>query len=389
MPPLKVLNVFGTRPEAVKMAPVVRALQQRPDEFETLIAVTAQHRTMLDQILRGFDITPHFDLNIMQHGQSLTEITNRVLQGLAPILEDTSPDIVLVQGDTTTVFAASLAAFYGYSTGKRTLVGHVEAGLRTENKFDPFPEEMNRRLTTCLADIHFAPTRLAKANLLRYGVPEESIYITGNTVIDALLYSAALPDYASSPTPRDSRFLLVTAHRRENWGEPLRNICRAIRDIVERFSELQVIFSMHKNPIVRAVVMEELAGRERVHLIEPPDYFDFVKLMRDAYLILTDSGGVQEEAPSLGKPVLVMRRTTERPEGVEAGTAKLVGTAREDIVEMVTSLLESPTLYEKMARAVNPYGDGKAAERIVQALLHFFGRSTERPADFAPARQPA
>jgi len=269
-PRLKVLTIFGTRPEAVKMAPVILELKKRSEEFDTLVAVTAQHRTMLDQILKGFAIVPDYDLNIMQPGQTLTDITHRVLDGLSPILEETSPDVILVQGDTTTVFAASLAAFYGYGAGREIAVGHVEAGLRTENKYNPYPEEMNRRLTTCLADIHFAPTPLAKSNLLRYGVREESIYITGNTVIDALLCAAN--NKPLNHKPRDYRTILITAHRRENWGNPMRDICRAVGEIVDRFDDVNVVFSMHKNPVVREVVMGELAGKNRVDLIEPPDY---------------------------------------------------------------------------------------------------------------------
>jgi len=383
-PRLKVLTIFGTRPEAVKMAPVILELKKRSEEFDTLVAVTAQHRTMLDQILKGFAIVPDYDLNIMQPGQTLTDITHRVLDGLSPILEETSPDVILVQGDTTTVFAASLAAFYGYGAGREIAVGHVEAGLRTENKYNPYPEEMNRRLTTCLADIHFAPTPLAKSNLLRYGVREESIYITGNTVIDALLCAAN--NKPLNHKPRDYRTILITAHRRENWGNPMRDICRAVGEIVDRFDDVNVVFSMHKNPVVREVVMGELAGKNRVDLIEPPDYFGFVRLMRDAYLVLTDSGGVQEEAPSLGKPVLVMRRTTERPEGVDAGTARLVGTNHSDIVAAASALLESRAAYDQMAHAVNPYGDGGASARIAQSLLHFFGRSFHCPQDFVPSK---
>lgn len=380
--PLRIVTIFGTRPEAVKMAPVILELQKHPGEFEPVVVVTAQHRAMLDQILRGFRITPDHDLNIMQPGQTLTEITSRVLTGLKPLLEDLSPDAVLVQGDTTTVFAASLAAFYAYGGGKQIAVGHVEAGLRTDNKVNPYPEEMNRRLTTCLADVHFAPTAQARRNLLADGVEEGCVYVTGNTVIDALLYAAKELPPTATDQPSNLRTILVTAHRRENWGDPMRSLCAAIGQLVEKFADVQVLFAMHKNPVVRDVVRAELEGKERIALIEPPDYFDFVRYMRDAYLILTDSGGVQEEAPSLGKPVLVMRTTTERPEGVEAGTAKLVGTGTSDIVCAAGELLTSESAYNVMARAVNPYGDGRSSERIVAALRHHFGLVPTRPTDF-------
>lgn len=388
--PLRVVTIFGTRPEAVKMAPVILELKRHPEDFDTRVLVTAQHRTMLDQILAGFQITPDYDLNIMQPGQTLTDITCRVMQGLAPLLEKIAPDAVLVQGDTTTVFAASLAAFYAYGSGKEIAVGHVEAGLRTENKLNPYPEEMNRRLTTCLTDLHFAPTPLSKENLLRYGVSEDRIYITGNTVIDALLYAAHhSPTHPPVRPHSRSRLILVTAHRRENWGEPMQEICRAVADLVSAFEDVEVIFSMHKNPVVRDVVKAELGGKDRVHLIEPPDYFEFVDLMRDAHLILTDSGGVQEEAPSLGKPVLVMRTTTERPEGVEAGTAELVGTSRADIGGAASNLLSSPAAYDGMAHAANPYGDGLASGRIVEALRHHFGLRPDRPLDFQTHKEAA
>lgn len=380
---LKVMPIFGTRPEAVKMAPIIHQLRRRPQQFEVVVTVTAQHREMLDQFLRVFDITPQHDLNIMETAQTLEDITTRVLYRLAPVLEQEQPDVVLVQGDTTTVFAASLAAFYGYGAlGRPIAVGHVEAGLRTDNKFDPYPEEMNRRLTTVLTDLHFAPTPRAKENLLRENVPAERIYVTGNTVIDALLSIATKKDVPCKTQNADGRLLLVTAHRRENWGEPMANICRALRALVEKFDDVRLVFAVHRNPVVRNVVFPILEGHERIELREPPDYLEFVSLMQAAHLILTDSGGVQEEAPALGKPVLVLRRTTERPEGIAAGTAKLVGTNPDDIVREATTLLTDPAAYDAMSHAVNPYGDGRASERIAGALLHYFGLSEERPEEF-------
>ena len=359
------MPIFGTRPEAIKMAPVIRELQRYPDRVQLRIAVTAQHREMLDQILRIFDLRPDFDLNIMEPGQTLAGITTRALSGLDDLLAKEKPDLALVQGDTATVFAGALAAFY-----QKVTVGHVEAGLRTDDKYDPFPEEMMRRLTGVLTDLHFAPTDRSRYNLLRSGVPEERIFVTGNTVIDALLSIAGeIPD---EPGTEGRRELLVTAHRRENWGEPMQNLCRAIRDLVEKYPDLHITFAMHRNPIVREVVTNALGSLDRVSLIEPPDYRPFVALMKRATLILTDSGGVQEEAPSLGKPVLVARRTTERPEGVTAGTVKLVGTDRERVVEEASRLLDDPAAYAAMAQARNPYGDGQAAARIRTAIFQHF-----------------
>ena len=363
---IKVMPIFGTRPEAVKMAPVIKELQRYPEQVRLQVAVTAQHREMLDQILRIFDITPDFDLNIMQPGQTLAGITTRALSGLDDLLAREKPDLVLVQGDTATVFAGALAAFY-----QKIAVGHVEAGLRTDNKYDPFPEEMMRRLTGVLADLHFAPTEQSRDNLLRGGVPPERIFVTGNTVIDALLSVAEqIPD---APDPGGRRRILVTAHRRENWGEPLRQVCLALRDLVEAFPDVEVTYAMHRNPVVRETAVEVLGDLDRVSLIEPPDYQPFVGMMKASTLIITDSGGVQEEAPSLGKPVLVVRRTTERPEGVTAGTVKLVGTDREEIVQEARRLLEDPAAYAEMARSRNPYGDGQAAPRIRAAILDHFG----------------
>jgi len=368
------MPIFGTRPEAVKMAPLVNYLKARPQQFNCVVAVTAQHRTILDQVLETFRITPDFDLDIMQAGQTLTEITTRALGGLDRVLGELRPDLVLAQGDTTTVLTAAMAAAY-----HKISFGHVEAGLRTDNKFDPFPEEINRRLTGQLADLHFAPTARAKANLLREGVREEAIYLTGNTVIDALQTVAG----ASEKRDKEpgTRTLLATTHRRENLGAPLEQIALALRDIIEKFSDTRLVHCMHPNPAVREPLQRILGGHERIELIEPPEYFDFVKLMQRADLVLTDSGGVQEEAPALGLPVLVLRRTTERPEGVDAGTAQLIGTERADIVAAASRLLEDASAYRAMSQAANPYGDGRASERIAGAILHWAGRG-ERPADF-------
>jgi UDP-N-acetylglucosamine 2-epimerase (non-hydrolysing) len=372
--PMKVMTVFGTRPDAIKMSPVVLELQRFPEKVKVVIAVTGQHREMLHQVLDVFHIKPQYNLDIMRPKQSLAEITTRSLEGLEGIIIRERPDIVLAQGDTTTTFVASLAAFYN-----KVAVGHVEAGLRTDNKYDPFPEEMNRRLTTVLADLHFAPTPAAKKNLLAEGIPASRIYVTGNTVIDALLSVAEtasdIPDIPGLAKVNldGRRMVLVTAHRRENWGEPMRRICVAIRSIVEAFPDTEVVFAVHKNPIVRDIVFKELGSAERVHLIEPPDYVPFVHLLKEAYLILSDSGGVQEEAPALGKPVLVMRKTTERPEGVEAGTAVLTGTESDDIFQAAAKLLTDQNAYNNMARAINPYGDGSASVRIREALFKYFG----------------
>lgn len=364
----KVLCVFGTRPDAIKMAPVVLELKRRPAEFAVKVAVTGQHRSMLDQVLSVFEITPDYDLNIMTSGQTLSQVTTRALSGLDPILASEEPDWVLAQGDTTTTFVAALGAFY-----HQAKFGHVEAGLRTGNKYDPFPEEMNRLLTTRLATLHFPPTPEAAANLQADGVGDSAVVLTGNTVIDALLTVAAKPFAPSDPIlaeiladPR--RMILVTTHRRENWGAPMARIGRAVRQIVDAFPDTVAVVPWHLNPLVREALTPALAGHPRVKLIEPQDYVPFVKLEQKAALILTDSGGVQEEAPSLGKPVLVLRETTERPEGVAAGTAKLVGTNTQLIVAEASRLLSDPDAYAAMARAVSPYGDGLAAKRIADAL---------------------
>jgi len=364
----KVMVVFGTRPEAIKMAPVIKELKKLED-IQTIVAVTAQHRDMLDQVLKLFNIIPDYDLDLMKKQQDLYSITTGVLNGLRDILVKEMPDLVLVHGDTTTTFVAALAAFY-----EKIPVGHVEAGLRTRNKYSPFPEEMNRSLTGRLTELHFAPTDTARENLLMESVAAYKIWVTGNTVIDALLETVQ-PDYqfpADFPAlDFDRRLLLVTTHRRENWGGRMRNIYEALIELADEFKDIEVIFPVHRNPVVKDVAMEMLSGRERFHLIEPLDYEPFANLMRNAYLILTDSGGLQEEAPSLGKPVLVLRDTTERPEAVKAGTVKLVGTNRQAIVKEARLLLSSKTEYDKMAMAINPYGDGKAAQRIAKVITEF------------------
>lgn len=373
---MKVMVVFGTRPEAIKMAPLVKALQRAAPAIQTVVCVTAQHREMLDQVLRLFDIQPEHDLNIMQPGQDLFDITANILTGLKPVLAAERPDLVLVHGDTSTTLAASLAAYY-----MRAKVGHVEAGLRTGNKWAPFPEEMNRRITGAVADIHFAPTKAARANLLREGVSEGDIHVTGNTVIDALLDVVGklredgesrrrLDEQFSFLSPR-RRLVLVTGHRRENFGEGFQNICHALADIASGHPDVDVLYPVHLNPNVRQPVRDILAARrlDNVHLIDPVDYLPFVYLMDRSRLIITDSGGVQEEAPSLGKPVLVMRSTTERPEAVEAGTVRLVGTDRDKLVHETHRLLTDAQAYAAMAQAHNPYGDGKAVQRIVTTLL--------------------
>ena len=375
MEKLKVMSIFGTRPEAIKMAPVILELRKYP-EVESTVTVTAQHREMLDQVLRLFDIRPDFDLNIMSEGQTLFDITSRALLGLDKVLREAMPDVILVHGDTTTTFAGALAAFY-----HQIEVGHVEAGLRTQNKFSPYPEEMNRRLTGSLADLNFAPTETAKENLLRENVAADKIFVTGNTVIDAL-FQTVRADFNFPNLDADKRIILVTTHRRENLGEPLRQVYKALKSLVEEFPDVEIIFPVHKNPKVRAVVNEELGGLERVFLTDPLDYEPFANLMNKATLILTDSGGVQEEAPALGKPVLVLRDTTERPEALEAGTVKLIGTNREKVYGAAKILLTDAVAYKQMAEARSPYGDGHAAERIVKALLWRHGILNERPQEF-------
>ncbi len=371
---IKVLSVFGTRPEAIKMAPVVERLKGKKS-IQSFVCVTAQHRHMLDQVLNLFKIKPDYDLNLMKPGQDLTDITTGVLSGLRPVLKQLKPNLILAQGDTTTVFAASLAAFY-----EKIPMGHVEAGLRTGNVFSPWPEEMNRKLATAIARLHFAPTPQAKVNLLREGVPSKNIFVTGNTVIDALLEvvkrlhkNPSLNKLLAQRFPYlDSKrkLILVTGHRRENFGKGFEDICRALGELAQR-EDVQIVYPVHLNPNVQEPVKRILSSHKRVHLVEPQDYLPFVFLMSRAYLILTDSGGVQEEAPSLGKPVLVMRDTTERPEAVEAGTVILVGTDRRKIAKETQRLLDEPRRYQKMARAHNPYGDGHASERIIEQILRF------------------
>ncbi|MFA5928663.1 MAG: UDP-N-acetylglucosamine 2-epimerase (non-hydrolyzing) [Candidatus Margulisiibacteriota bacterium] len=385
----KILAVFGTRPEAIKMAPVIKKLQEDPKRFEVKICVTAQHRQMLDQVLQLFEIIPDYDLNIMAPNQNLFDVTGKALMGLENVLKAEKPDLVLAQGDTTTVFAAALASYY-----LKIPFGHVEAGLRTQNKYSPFPEEINRQLATRIADLHFAPTKLAKQNLLAEGVPAKKIFVTGNTVIDALFYTVKKNAVVSSQYSVDSRqhtgsfssanplsairnlqskiqnpkskIILLTAHRRENFGDGMKSICQAILEIVKKNKDVQVIYPVHLNPNVQDPVNTYLKDKDRIHLISPLDYAPFVDLLASSYLVLTDSGGIQEEAPSLGKPVLVLRDTTERPEAVTAGTVKLVGTNKDRIVKEASRLIQSKTAYNKMTRAHNPYGDGKSAKRIAE-----------------------
>lgn len=368
MSPLKVMAIFGTRPEAIKMAPVILELKKYPEKIIPVVAVTAQHREMLDQVLHLFDITPDYDLDIMAKGQTLFDITCRAMQGLHEVLGKERPDIVLVHGDTTTTFAGALTAFY-----HQIAVGHVEAGLRTHNKYSPFPEEMNRKLTGSLADIHFAPTTSAEQNLLQESIPRSRIFVTGNTVIDALI-STVKTDYKFDDVLSDidyehKRIVLVTTHRRENLGEPMRHVYQALRGLLAVHKDVEIVFPVHKNPRVREVVNEELGNIKRVHLIDPLDYEPFANLLARSYLILTDSGGIQEEAPALGKPVLVLRDTTERPEAIEAGTVKLIGTEKTAVYRETNLLLSDQCEYNKLANACNPYGDGKASKRIVEGIL--------------------
>ena len=376
---IKVMTVFGTRPEAIKMAPIVLELAKHPDKITPVVAVTAQHREMLDQVLKLFHIKPDYDLDIMAQGQTLFDITTKAMQGLDKVLTAEKPDIVLVHGDTTTTFAGALAAYY-----HQIPVGHVEAGLRTHNIYSPFPEEMNRKLTGCVAALNFAPTETSEHNLLSENVPAESIFVTGNTVIDALHHTVR-DDFAFSDELlqkidfKNKRIILVTTHRRENLGEPMRHVYKALRQLTEEFDDVEVVFPVHKNPKVREVVNEELGGLDKVHLIDPLDYEPFANLMHRAHLILTDSGGVQEEAPALGKPVLVLRDTTERPEAVEAGTVKLIGTDRDRVYNEARELLTNKAEYNHMAAAVNPYGDGKAAARIIKAVLYHYDLADDRP----------
>ena len=361
---IKVMSVFGTRPEAIKMAPLVKELEKR-NNMESVVCVTAQHRQMLDQVLEAFRIRPDYDLNIMKHGQTLSDITTAALQGMEGVIRETKPDIVLVHGDTTTAFAAALAAFY-----QQVPIGHVEAGLRTYDKYSPFPEEMNRQMVDRMADLFFAPTEMSRKNLLQENIPGEKIWVTGNTAIDALETTVRIGYFHPEIdwVKEGERLILLTSHRRENLGEPMENIFRAVRRVAENYPTVKVIYPIHMNPIVRRIAGEILSGCDRIRLIEPLEVFDFHNFIDRADLVLTDSGGIQEEAPSLGKPVLVLRDTTERPEGVSAGTLKLVGTREEDIYRETVRLLTDKEEYEKMSRASNPYGDGHASERIADAI---------------------
>ena len=375
---MKILSVFGTRPEAIKMAPLVKELQNLPS-VDSRVCVTAQHREMLDQVLELFQIVPEYDLNLMKHGQTLQSLSQRIIQNLSPILEEFKPDIVLVHGDTTTTFIASLCSFY-----HQIPVGHIEAGLRTGNMYSPWPEEGNRKLTGAIASLHYAPTKNSKKNLLDEGVKEQNILVTGNTIIDALLMitkriendkvlteriKKTLPDLSE-----EKRIVLVTSHRRENFGEGMENICNAITELADSYPDVEFVFPVHLNPKVRQPVQKLLSGKDNIQLIEPLGYLPFVFLMSRSYIVLTDSGGIQEEAPSLGKPVLVMRDTTERPEAIQAGTVKLVGTSTLNITENVSKLINDPDEYQKMSFAHNPYGDGEASKRITRNLVEYLER---------------
>lgn len=373
MKKLKVMVVFGTRPDAIKMAPLVLELQKHSDSIETITVVTAQHRQMLDQVLETFSIKPHYDLDIMGQNQSLLDITGKILEKFDPIVKQERPDMILVHGDTTTTFVASLVAFYN-----QVRIGHVEAGLRTFDKYSPFPEEMNRQMTDNLADLYFAPTSESKENLLKENHPESAIVITGNTAIDALKLTVQSDYYHEvlDQLDTDKKLVLVTMHRRENQGQPMRNVFTALREMVDLHQEIEVVYPVHLSPAVQETANDILAGHDRIHLIEPLDVLDFHNLASRSYFIMTDSGGVQEEAPSLGKPVLVLRDTTERPEGVRAGTLKLVGTDPVRVKEAMAAILTDETLYRQMSQAPNPYGDGRASERIVQSIQQYFGAET-------------
>lgn len=368
----KVMIIFGTRPEAIKMAPVVKAVEAA-EGLECIVCVTAQHREMLDQVLEVFDITPDYDLNIMKAKQSLGEITRRALKGLEEVMEEVKPDIVLVHGDTTTTFVGSLAAFY-----HKVAVGHVEAGLRTFNKYEPFPEEMNRKLTGVLTDMHFAPTETARQHLLAEGVSDDNIYVTGNTAID-VLSSTISDDYTftldvlNKIDYKNRKVIAMTAHRRENLGQPLENICESVLELVNTNEDVEVVYAVHLNPVVQEVANRVLGNHDRIHLVDPLALLDMHNLMNRSYLVMTDSGGLQEEVPSMGKPVLVLRNVTERPEGVEAGTLKLVGTEKNVIIPTAHELLNDEEAYAKMAGAKNPYGDGKASPRIAEHIRTYFG----------------
>lgn len=382
MKKLKIMTVFGTRPEAIKMCPVVLEMRKHLEYIEPIVAVTAQHREMLDQVLNLFEIVPDYDLNIMTQGQTLYDITEKALSGLHKVFDEAKPDIVLVHGDTTTTFVGALAAFYAQTT-----VGHVEAGLRTGNKYSPFPEEMNRKLTGAISDFHFAPTAVSKENLLNENVDQKRIFVTGNTVIDALnttvkenfkFEDSKLEKVLSS----GHRLILMTTHRRENLGEPMRHVYSALKEVLLTHKDVEAIFPMHKNPKVREVAESILGDLEQVHLIEPMEYEPFANLMNKVDIVLTDSGGIQEEAPALGKPVLVLRDTTERPEAVSAGTVKLIGTAKEDVLLETNLLLDNKEHYKAMSEACNPYGDGLAASRIILTILEKYGYPVKNIPEF-------
>lgn len=378
---IKVMSIFGTRPEATKMAPLINAMEKCED-IDQIVCVTAQHRQMLDQVLEIFNLKADYDLDIMTQRQTLTDITVRALQGLEGVMTEAKPDLVLVHGDTTTTFAGSLAAFY---SGIK--LGHVEAGLRTYDKYQPFPEEMNRRLTGAMADLHFAPTSLAKEHLLKENIEPENIFITGNTAVDCLKTTIS-EDFTfdleelNNIDYKNKRVITMTAHRRENLGEPLENICNAVLRLVEDNDDVEVVYAVHFNPAVREVANKILGEKERIHLVDPLDIRNMHNLMNRSYLVMTDSGGLQEEVPSMGKPVLVLRNVTERPEGIEAGTLKLAGIEEEEIYKMATELLNNKSEYDKMVAAKNPFGDGYAAERIVEAIRYHFGVRNDRPADY-------
>jgi len=380
MSKLKVITIFGTRPEAIKMAPLVLELQKHPEHFESLVCVTAQHRQMLDQVLDTFKIKPTYDLDVMKERQTLNEVTIRVLQGLEPVFREEKPDLVLVHGDTLTTFLASYAAFL-----QQIKVGHVEAGLRTWNKMSPYPEEMNRQLTGVLADLHFAPTDLSASNLRKENKSEQSVFITGNSVTDVFQYTVQQGfTHPVLEWAQGKRLVLMTAHRRESQGEPHRQVFRAVRRIADEFDDIAIVYPVHPSPAVKEPAYELLGGHPRIKLIEPLDVFELHNLFPHTHMILTDSGGLQEEAPSFGVPVLVLRETTERPEGIDAGTLELVGTDEDKVYERARALLTDAGLYRKMSQAANPYGDGKASERIVQAILYHFGRASASPEPFQP-----
>lgn len=378
---ITVMSVFGTRPEAIKMAPLIKELEKR-ENIKSVICVTAQHRQMLDQVLELFDIKPDYDLDIMKDRQTLTGITTRALEGLDKVIQEAKPDIVLVHGDTSTTFAGALAAYYN-----KVRVGHVEAGLRTYNKYEPFPEEMNRVLTDDISDLCFAPTQLSEEYLLKENISKDKIFVTGNTVVDVLGQTVEKDykftvDELNSIDYKNHRIISMTAHRRENIGEPLENICRAVLKVVKENEDVEVVYAVHKNPAVRDIVYKILSGNDRIHLIEPLDMKDMHNLMERSYFVMSDSGGIQEEAPSLNKPVLVLRNVTERPEGITAGTLKLAGSDEAQVYKLASELLTNKEMYRKMAEAKNPFGDGHASERITDAILYYFGLSDKKPERF-------